>query len=54
MWRQPPIWEPQGTKFRPYSVSTLIFILYRKVFRSFVWPASVIVVEHSKGTQTCG
>jgi hypothetical protein len=19
MWRQPPIWEPQGTKFRPYS-----------------------------------
>jgi hypothetical protein len=25
MWRQPPIWEPQGTKFRPYSITTLIF-----------------------------
>jgi len=25
MWRQPPVWEPQGTKFRPYSITTVIF-----------------------------
>lgn len=25
MWLQPPIWEPKGTRFRPYSVTTLIF-----------------------------
>jgi hypothetical protein len=29
-------------------------LLYRKVFRPFVWPASLIVVEHTEGTQTCG
>ena len=29
-------------------------LLYRKVFGSFVWPASLIVVEHLEGTQTCG
>jgi len=33
MWRQPPIWEPQGTKFRPYSITTLIFFHIGKVFR---------------------
>jgi hypothetical protein len=27
MWRQPPIWEPQGTKFRPHSITTLIFFI---------------------------
>ena len=32
MWRQPPIWEPQGTKFRPYSVTTLIFFHIGKSF----------------------
>jgi len=30
MWRQPPIWEPQGTKFRPYSITTLIFFYIGK------------------------
>jgi hypothetical protein len=32
MWRQPPIWEPQGTKFRPYSITTLIFFYIGKFF----------------------
>jgi hypothetical protein len=32
MWRQSPIWEPQGTKFRPYSVSTLLFFYLGKFF----------------------
>jgi hypothetical protein len=27
MWRQPSIWEPQGTKFRPYSITALIFFI---------------------------
>lgn len=26
-------------------------LLYRKVFRPFVWPASLIVVEHPEGTK---
>lgn len=25
MWKQSPIWEPQGTRFRPYSLVTLLF-----------------------------
>ena len=29
-------------------------LLYREVFRPFVWPASLIVVEHEEGTRTCG
>jgi len=29
-------------------------LLYRKVFRPFVWPASLIAVEHEEGTRTCG
>ena len=29
-------------------------LLYRKVFRPFVWPASLIVVEHEEGTRICG
>ena len=32
MWRQPPIWEPQGTKFRRYSITTLIFFYIGKFF----------------------
>jgi hypothetical protein len=32
MWRQPPIWEPQGTKFRPYSITTLIFFYIGRFF----------------------
>jgi hypothetical protein len=32
MWRQPPIWEPEGTKFRPYSITTLIFFYIGKFF----------------------
>jgi hypothetical protein len=36
MWRQPPIWEPQGTTFRPNSITTLIFFYIGKLFgRSF-------------------
>ena len=31
MWRQPPIWEPQG-KFRPYSITTLIFFYIGRIF----------------------
>lgn len=53
MWRQPPIWEPQGTKFRPYSITTLIFFHTGKVFRPFVWPAPLIVLK-TNGTRTCG
>ena len=51
MWRQPPIWEPQGTKFRPYSIDFLIFFYIGRLFGRFVWPASLIVVEHPEGTQ---
>lgn len=25
MWRQGPIWEPEDSRFRPYSITTLIF-----------------------------
>jgi hypothetical protein len=32
MWRQPPIWEPQGTKFRLHSITTLIFFYIGKFF----------------------
>jgi hypothetical protein len=32
MWRQPPIWEPPGTKCRPYSITTLIFFYIGKFF----------------------
>jgi len=32
MWRQTPIWEPQGTKFRPYSFTTLIVFYIGKLF----------------------
>ena len=32
MWRQPPIWEPKGTKFRPYSITTLIFFYIGRFF----------------------
>ena len=32
MFRQGPIWEPQGSKFRPYSIITLIFFYIGKFF----------------------
>jgi len=32
MWRQPPIWEPQRTRFRPYSITTLIFFYIGRFF----------------------
>ena len=32
MWKQPPIWEPHGTKFRPYSITSVIFFYIRKFF----------------------
>jgi hypothetical protein len=32
MWRQPPIWELEGTKFRPCSITTLIFFYIGKLF----------------------
>jgi hypothetical protein len=32
MWRQPPIWEPQGPKFRPNCITTLIFFYIGKFF----------------------
>jgi hypothetical protein len=35
MWRQPPIWEPNGTKFRPYSITTLIFYIGKFFGRLF-------------------
>ncbi len=34
MWNQRPIWEPKGTKFRPYSIITLIFFYIGKFFGS--------------------
>ena len=46
MWRQPPIWEPQGTKFRPYSITTLIFFYIGKFFGRLFGTTSLIVVEH--------
>jgi len=30
--RQPTIWEPQGTKFRPYGITTLIFSYSERFF----------------------
>jgi hypothetical protein len=24
MWKQPPIWEPEESKFRPYNITTLV------------------------------
>jgi hypothetical protein len=33
MWTRVPIWEPAGTRFRPYSVTTLIFFYIGKFFR---------------------
>jgi hypothetical protein len=32
MWRRPPIWEPEGSRFRPYSITTLIFFYIGKFF----------------------
>jgi hypothetical protein len=32
LYVETPIWEPQGTKFRPYSVATLLFFYIGKFF----------------------
>jgi len=32
MWRQGPIWEPKDSRFRPYSITTLIFFYLGKLF----------------------
>ena len=32
MWRRPPICKPQGTKFRPYSITILIFSYIGRFF----------------------
>src|SRR5579864_4907342 len=29
---RPPIWEPRGTRFRPYNLSTLIFFYIGRAF----------------------
>ena len=54
MWRQPPIWEPQGHEVPAVQHHDPDLFLYRKVFRPFVWPTSLIVVEHEEGTRICG
>jgi hypothetical protein len=36
MLTKPPIWEPEGTRFRPYNISTLIsFFVGRTIGRFF-------------------
>lgn len=38
MLRRPPIWEPEDSRFRPYSLSTFIFFYLGKFFgRLFGW-----------------
>jgi len=32
MWRQGHIWEPKDSRFRPYSITTLIFFYLGKLF----------------------
>ena len=32
MWRKDPIWEPKDSRFRPYSIITLIFFYVGKLF----------------------
>lgn len=32
MWRQGPMWEPADSRFRPYSITTLIFFYLGKLF----------------------
>jgi len=32
MWRKPPIWEPEGTRFWPNSILILIFFYIGKFF----------------------
>ena len=53
MRRQPPIWEPQGTKFRPYSITTLIFFYIEKL-SSAVYLAGTTDCFENYGTRTCG
>jgi hypothetical protein len=36
MWIRTPIWEPENTRFRPYSIGTLIgFFIGRFIGRMF-------------------
>jgi hypothetical protein len=36
MWIRTPIWEPENTRFRPYSIGTLIaFVIGRLIGRIF-------------------
>jgi hypothetical protein len=36
MWIRTPIWEPENTRFRPYSIGTLIsFFIGRFIGRIF-------------------
>lgn len=38
MFLKPPIWEPEGTRFRPYNLATLIFFFIgRGLGRLFRW-----------------
>jgi hypothetical protein len=32
MLTKPPIWEPEGTRYRPYNLSTLIFFYIGRFF----------------------
>ena len=32
MLRRPPIWEPEDSRFRPYSLSTFIFFYLGRLF----------------------
>jgi hypothetical protein len=34
MFLRPPIWEPKGTRFRPYNLATLIFFYIGRFFGS--------------------
>ncbi len=32
MRREPPIWEPEGTRFRPYNIMTVIVFYIARFF----------------------
>jgi len=32
VWRQPPIWEPKGTRFRQYNITSFVFFYIGKFF----------------------
>jgi len=47
MFRRPPVWEPEGTRFRPYSLSTLIFFYLGRFFGR-------LFGRRPKGDELCG